>query len=191
MQNNFFKIGFFVLLGLIIIVLVYTLSANKNLQEEGTGGHVNVGDTTTTYQKTINDSTAEELRRLTDSVQTVKDSILSVVIFMNDSIDLRTLTRDQRNVQAETLNNLARINLHLDFRLDNARLQLLKTETASLETIIGKYDKAKEKLNALSNRLKKITGIIKTTIDVLGFAVSKGIIVPPTSSKTPLLLSGK
>ncbi len=98
---------------------------------------------------------------------------------MNDSIDLKELPAAQRNVYAETFNTLARLNLHMDFRLDNERLALLKTESGKLEPIIAKYDKKKEKLNSLCNKLKRLTAFIKTTIDVLVFAASKGIIVAP------------
>jgi hypothetical protein len=182
MKSNFYKIGFFVLLAIIFIVVMYLSTENyrnEAFQEETT----NASDTTTIVQKPITPE-EEELRRLIDSVQMVKDSINRIVIFMNDSIDLKSLSSVQKNTFGETFNILARTKLHLDFKLDTARLKQLNTESSNLQAVVTKYKKNNEKLNTLSTKLKNLTSILKTTVNVLAFAASRGIIVPPPETET-------
>ena len=182
MNNSFYKIGFFVLLGIIIVGSIYLFVSAPGKSTDGFKEKHKVSDSLAKTEKDTPKMTSpqeERYRRLVDSVQMVKDSINSVVAFMIDSIDLKVLAIDQRNVYAETFNTLARIKLHMDFILDNERLRLLKTESDKLASVIAKYDKKKEKLNNLSNRLKTLTSFIKITIDVLVLAASKGKIVAP------------
>ena len=177
MKHNFYKIGFFVLLAVIIVGLVFIYCSSKTSKGVLPPVHPPRDSVDITLDSTS--SANAELHHLMDSVEMVKDSINTIVTFMNDSIDLRPLSQDQRNVYAQTFNSLARIKLHLDFKLDNARLKQLNIEGDKLQLVITKYDKKKEILNSLSNRLKGLASFIKGTIDVLVFAASKGIIVAP------------
>jgi hypothetical protein len=128
--------------------------------------------------------TPEEKRliRLVDSTFMVKDSINKVIAFMNDSIELQSLSREQLNNYSHTINLLGIIKIKMDLTLDNLRIQYLKGDRTQLEAVISKYDTKKEKLGKLANRLKFLSNFLKITIDVLSAAASHGIIVTPSKT---------
>jgi hypothetical protein len=139
-------------------------------------GRVSIGDTTNIPEN------QKRLIRLIDSTTKVKDSINWVIAFMNDSIELTSLPKPQVDTYIRTMNLLGSIKIKLDVTLDLIRIQFLQSETVALSGIIEKFDKKRERLGRLAKRLSNLTGIIKTTLDVLSTAVSSGIIVSPASA---------
>lgn len=127
--------------------------------------------------------TAEQKRfyRLIDSTRQVKDSINDVLAYM-DGINLDSLSKDQVENYAVTVNVLAGIKIKMDFMIDESRLKLLSSDTTKLASVITKYDKKKEILSRLSKRLASVTKFIKTAIDVIAVGVKAGIIVDPAKA---------
>ena len=177
MKNNFHKIGFFSLKSLFALGIFYLLFIS---QTGCTNGTVNNADVKT--DSVIINPQDFALQNLIDSVQIVKDSISNVENFMVDSIDTRKISVDQRNMYNETLALLHSTKVHLDFKLDAARLQQIKGEAANLESVIAKYDSKKGNIDLLSNKLKNLTTTINSTLAVISSAVSKGLIVTPKSN---------
>lgn len=179
MKTKFYQIGFFVLLAIIILAsisLLLTLNSKKNFSS---AEEQQVEDTS---RANIRNPQNEYYSRLSDSVQMVKDSIDLVVAFMQDSINLQGLPKDQQIAYGVSYNTLARIKLQMDFRLENERLQQLKIESDTLQSLITKFDKKKEQLNILSNKLERLTAFVKTAIGALAFGVSNGIIIEPSKT---------
>ena len=126
----------------------------------------------------------KRLLELSDSVFIVKDSIDKIRIYMNDSIPLSGLTKNEKNTYFETINFLGIIKIKLDLTLDKQRLVLLQDDREKLASIITRFDATKEKLNKLTKRLTSLTKIIKTTIGILIIAASNNLIVTPLTPKT-------
>jgi hypothetical protein len=176
MKNNFYKIGFYTLLSILILGILFI---KFNSQSGSTYSPNNNGNTKIDSVLLRPEEVA--IQNLIDSVQIVKDSINNVENFMIDSIDLRKISLDQRNAYYETIYLLHSTKLHLDFKLDAVRLQQIKAEAANLQSVIAKYDNKKDKIDLLSNKLKNLTSTINSTLAVISSAVSRGLIVPQKS----------
>lgn len=160
-----------------------TLSKIDSLRYENAQLMVEIGRPD--LRDTINLSDREKrILALSDSIFRVKDSIDLIRIFMNDSISLKELSENEKDIYFKTINTLGIIKIKLDLTLDKQRLELLKKDSKDLEVIIQKFDSRREQLRKLTKQLKSVTKIIKTTIDILMAAAKENIIVAPGKALT-------
>jgi len=125
--------------------------------------------------------TPEEKRiiRLIDSTFMVKDSINKIIDYMNDSIDLSQLSKDQLDNYGSTIGLLGRIKITLDLNLDKYRIKFLQQDGLALSNIISKFDKKVKTLSNFTKRLTSVSKFINITIDVLSSAIFQNIVVAP------------
>jgi uncharacterized membrane-anchored protein YhcB (DUF1043 family) len=125
--------------------------------------------------------TMEEKRivRLIDSTYMVKDSINEIINYMNDSIDLSILSKEQINNYSSTIGLLGQVKIRMDLNLDKYRIKFLQQDGIALSAIISKFDNNVKALSNLTNRLTKVSKFIKITIDVLSNAIFQNIVIAP------------
>ncbi len=160
-----------------------TLSKLDSLRYENAQLMVEIGRPTIKDTLNLSDS-AKKILALSDSIFRTKDSIDMIRIFMNDSISLKELSENEKDVYFKTINTLGIIKIKLDLTLDKQRLELLKKDSKDLEVIIQKFDSRREQLSKLTKRLNSVTKIIKTTIDILMAAAKENIVVAPGKALT-------
>jgi len=117
--------------------------------------------------------------RLIDSTFMVKDSINKIIDYMNDSIDLSQLSKDQRDNYGSTIGLLGRIKITLDLNIDKYRIKFLQQDGMALSSIISKFDERVRTLSIFTKRLTSVSKFINITIDVLSSAIFQNIVVAP------------
>ena len=128
--------------------------------------------------------TPEEIRirKLTDTIIKMQDSIDRVSAFLNNFRSQTILTKPELSLFKNTVNNLGAIRFNLDFTMDTARLADLKENDSLFKIVISKYDKRQKKLESLSNVLNGVSKYIGLGVNVLSVAIASGLQVPAVIS---------